>query len=426
MKARTSEVARIKSPIKKQIKHLGGSLQEKFPELLGELVGRLRDEGYKLVHVTKSYRKNGSERSDSFWKKRKKFGNVEVVWLCKLTPVFDSGFEFHFDFYFWFEFSKLIQNLKGCLYESGFPRTDREYARKFGEKEANRILEEIEEEMNRVMREKAVGWGRHGITDEVTERKSSFICHHRELSLSAISEVSKLRSSLREITQEPIDLIEEEQDEIERFAREELNGKVPFQIESESLEGYLAFFLWIRKPGGGFEFQLYRFVQENFEERVEKEDIRDALLKLEVHGYVDVKATDQEVMNRLSEVGVRRSKRFYEAGGEDIPGRRLFNDLKRKVDIGAYLSPLPRKRLIKSLNVPDYKVQKSLRELRRKNYVNERRVRDYRGRTVKKVKPRRSPRNLSGIKERIMDKCSEFYEVQKSSLDEMQEERPNY
>ncbi len=424
--ARTSEVVRIKSPIKKQIKHLGGASQEKFPELLNEVVSRMRDEGYKLIHVTKSYKKGESVRSDSFWKKNEKVGNIDIIWICRFTTIFDSGFEFDLDFYFWPEFSKLLQNLRGDLYESGFPFTDREYAENFGREEADRMLEGVEKEINRMMKGKFEGWGRHGLPDEVTERISSNICYLHELTLSTISEIGSLRKLLREVTEEPMEIIENEGEKIESFARDKLEEMVPFEIDPDSLEGYLAFFLWIRKPGGGFEFQLYRFVQENYGESLRKEEIRDALLRLEVHGYVDVKESDSEITDELSHLGVRRAGRFYEAAGDDIPGRRLFDNLKGKVDIGAYLSPLPRDRLVKSLDVPDYVVQKSIRKLKRKNYVNERRVRDFRGRTVKKIKPRRSPDGLSGVAKKIMKKCSEFYSVQKNSLDEMQEERPDY
>lgn len=423
LSARTAEVIQIRSPIKKQIKHLDGDSQRSFPKLLNKIVRRMRKNDYKLIHVTKSYRKKGSVRSDSFWRRETRAGSIKVVWFCTLSTVFDRGFKFKFDFDFWFEFSKFLQNLRGDLYEMGFPFTSRSYAEKFGKKEATRALEEVKGRVERKIKKKVDGWGVHGISKDVVKRKSLDICHRTDFTISSISELEKLRENLRELSEEPVDLVENSIDDISKKARGELEELIPFSIDSKSLEGFLALFLWFRDPGGGFEYQLYRFVQENYGVS-EKREIRDALLRLEVHGYVSVKETPGGMENRLKKRGIHKCARFYETGKEEIPGRGLFQKLKSEANIGAYLAPLPQKRLIRALNAPNHIVNKKIKKLVRKNYLSERKVRDFLGRTVKKIKPQRNFRGLDGLERKIMEKATEFYEVQKNSLDELQEERP--
>ncbi len=423
MSARTTEVVRVRSPIKKQIQHLDGKSQRAFPEILNEIVRRLRDHDFKLIHVTKSYREEDTICSDSFWKREKRIGSVKVVWLCTLTTIFDGGFEFKFDFDFWFEFSKFLQNLRGELYQMGFPFTLRSYAEKFGKKEATRLLEKVEKGIEKDIKEEVDGWGVHGVRKEVLDRDSLDICHRRIFKLESISELEKLREGLKEISDEPVELIEDSLDNIFDKAKVMLGDLVPFDIAPRSLEGFLALFLWFRDPGGGFEYQLYRFIQENYG-AVDKREIRDALLRLEVHGYAKVVEAPERIKNNLREFGIRRCSRFYEMSENAIPGRKLFQELKSEVDLGAYLAPLPRKRLIKELDAQNHLVNKEIKKLTRKNFLSRRKVRDFSGRTVKKIKPRRNFNHLKGLERRIVEEAEEFYEVQKTSLDEMQEKRP--
>lgn len=424
MSARTTEKVQIRSPIKKQIKHLDGESRKKFPELLEEVVRRLQKNGFKLIHGTKSYRKKNTVCSDNFWRKETRVKNIKIIWLCKFTIVFDKGFEFNFDFDYWFEYSKFLQNLRSEIYQTGFPFTSRDYAKKFGKKEATRALKEIEKEIGEKMKTKINGWGEHGIKKKITDRKSLDICHRKEFTISILSELDKLRNYLPELIEEPIEIIKNSKNEINEVARRKLKELIPFTIEPNSIEGYLAFFLWFRKPGGGFEYQLYRFIQENYGRIVDKEEIRDALLRLEVHGYVNVKETPKETRKKLEKQKIRRCRRFYETGKEQIPGQKLFQKLKSKADIGAYLTPLPKKRLVKMLNAPNHLVNKKIKELTRKNYLTERKVKNYLGRTVRKIKPKKRPRNPTRLEKRIMKKTEKFYDTQKNSLDRIQKERP--
>ncbi len=424
MSARTTEISRIKSPIKKQIQHLGGDSQKKFPELLEKIVVKLRDKDFKLFHVTKTYRKKGTIRSDNFWRKETRIKNIKVVWLCTLTIIFDNGIDFQFDFDYWFEFSKFLQNLRSDIYELGFPFSSRSYAKRFGKKEATRSLEEVEKAVGEVMKNKTDGWGIHGVKKKITDRKSVDICHKKEFKLSSISELDKLRNSLTEIIEEPIDVAKESKDEIEKTSQEKLEELIPFEISPNSLEGYSAFFLWFRNPGGGFEYQLYRFIQENYGKIVEKEKIRDALLRLEVHGYANVKETPQNLKRKMREKGIRRYSRFYEVGREDFPGKKIFNELKNKTNIGAYLYPISRKQLIKKVDAPSHLVENKIKKLTRKNYLSKRKVKDFLGRTVRKIKPQRDPRKATRLENKIMKEAKEFYDIQKECLDQMQKGRP--
>ncbi|KXB01165.1 hypothetical protein AKJ41_02500 [candidate division MSBL1 archaeon SCGC-AAA259O05] len=423
MSARTAEIMRIKSPIKKEVKHLGGNQEEEFSELINKSVRWLRKYNFKLVHVTKSYRKKDSIRADSFWRKEKKVGNIKVVWLCTFTVDFDSGFELIFDFDFWFDLSKFSQNLRGDLYEKGFPYTNRSYAKEFGKKEVDRTMKEVRGTVIRSLRRRIGGWGKHGIISEVTERRSLDICHRKEFSLSSVPEFEKLRENLRDGVEEPVGLVENLEGELEKEARNKIEDVIPFSLEADSLESHLAFFLWFRQPGGGFEYQLFRFVQENYG-LVEENEIEEALLRLEVHGYTDVSETPEELRKEMEKRGIKRCRRFYELGKKEISGKELFRSLKRKTRIGAYLSPLPRKRLTRQLDGPNHLVEKKIQKLKRTGYITERKVKDFSGRTVKKIKPRRNPKRTNGLKRKIMEKSQNFYDVQKSSLDELQEERP--
>ncbi|KXB06414.1 hypothetical protein AKJ53_00300, partial [candidate division MSBL1 archaeon SCGC-AAA382F02] len=260
--------------------------------------------------------------------------------------------------------------------------------------------------------------------NDVVDRKSIDICHRKEFAFSSISELEKLRNSLKEVTEEPIELLEDFQDEIEKITNEKVNTLIPFSIKPNSLEGFLALFLWFRKPGGGFEFQLYRFLHENYKKIPKGKEIREALLRLEVHGYTEVKETPNEIRKRMENKGIQKCRRFYETGKTNIPGRELFNKLKSKITTGAYLAPLPRKKLVKSLKAPDHLVNKAIRDLTRKGYLSQRNVKDSLGRTVRKIKPKRSPRRITGLEKRVVKEAREFYNVQKNSLDDMQEERP--
>ncbi len=426
MKARTAEVARIKSPIKKELKHLGGQSQQKFPELLNEIVSRLLNEDYKLIQVSKSYRENGYICSDNYWKREEKVENIIIVWMCKVQLMFDNGFKFRFDFDYWFKFSKMIQNIKGDLYQSGFPFTDRQYAKKFGEKEAEKIMERTEESLKNKIREKVSGWGEHSFPDKVSEKRATAICHRKEFDISSISQMGKLRRNLIEIREEPIDLVKKNHKDYEEKGQKKLKELYPFEINPDSIEGYLAYFLWFRNPGGGFEFQLYRFIHENFDNSVEKKEIRNALLRLEVHGYANVKKTPEKIVKKFRKHGIKRSDRFYETGEFEIPGRILDRRLNKKVRVKAYLSPLPKKRLINHLNAPDYKINNLIEKLVRKNYLKKRKTSDFLGRTVNKLKTIKSPRNLKGLEHKIMKKVKKFYNVQKNSLDQVQKARPQY
>ncbi|KXA92861.1 hypothetical protein AKJ65_06935 [candidate division MSBL1 archaeon SCGC-AAA259E19] len=424
MTARTAEVIQIKAPIRRQIRHLDGSSEQTFSELLKETVSRLRKNGYKLIHVTKSYRRRGNVRADNFWKKERRVENVKIVWLCTLSFIFDGNFKFQLDFDYWFEFSKFLQNLRGDLYESGFPYTSRDFAEEFGKGEATRALEKIREVVKERIKSQASGWGEHGVIDEVTGRKSPEICHRKEFSMSSLSELDKLRDGLDELTEEPVELVKKSQEKINEIAQNKLKELIPFSIDPNSPEGYLSFSLWFRKPGGGFEYQLYRFVQENYE-ILGKERIRDALLRLETHGYVRVRRTPKDLRKEMEKRGIKKCRRFYEIEDGDVPGEELSDVLRNKTRIGAYLAPLPRRRLVKHLDAPDHLVQKELRKLKRRKYLLERKVRDFSGKTVRKIKPKKSYRNLKGIKKQIMKKAGKFYDIQKEALDQVQEMRPD-
>jgi len=424
LSARAAEINRIKSPIKKEIKHLAGKTEKEFPELLEKIVVKLREKDFKLTHVTKSYRKKGTIRSDNFWKREDRVKNVKIVWLCRLTIIFDDGIDFKFDFDYWFEFSKFLQNLRGKIYDLGFPYTTRSYAKKFGKKEATRALEEIENTINEKLKEKSEGWGVHGIKKEASNRNSTNICHQKEFKCSSIPELDKLRKSIDDIIEDPMEIIEENRNEIEKIANKKIKDLFPFDIKADSLEGYLALFLWFRDPGGGFEFQAYRFVQENFGNVVKKEDIRDALLRLEVHDYAEVKETPGKLRNQLNKKDIDRNSRFYETGKREINGKRIYRKLNYEPELGAYLYPLSRKKLIKKVNAPDHLVNKKIKELTRKDFLSKNKVRDYRGRTVKKIKPKRNLKSPSKLEKNIMRKIKNHYDEQKRCLDKIQDERP--
>lgn len=424
MSARTSKVARIKAPVKKQIRQLGGNLQNEFHNLLNEIVSRLSKDGYKLSHVTKSYRKKETIVSDNFWKKEKVIGNIKIIWICTVRTVFKNGFEFRFDFDYWFDFSRLLQNLKADIHEKGFPKTSRPYAKGFWKKEADQALEKVEKSIKKMVKRQIGGWGRHGIINEVTNRKSSDICHRIKISISSISEIEKLRNSLRKLGEDPTEMMDDFQIEIEKTSREKLNQLFPFSLNAQKLEGHLAFFLWFRKPGGGFEYQLHRFAHENFKRILKPKEIEKALLKLEVHGYAKVKETPNELRRKLEKRGIKRCRRFYETGEKRIPGRKLFKELKNEVNIGAYLAPVSRKILMERIDAPKHLVDKSINGLVRRNYLSKRRIRDSLGRSVRKIKPNKNPLKTSGLKRQIMEKASGFYDIQKKALDQLQAGRP--
>ncbi|KXA91404.1 hypothetical protein AKJ63_01495 [candidate division MSBL1 archaeon SCGC-AAA259D18] len=424
MTARTAEVIQIKAPIRRQIRHLDGNSEKTFSKLLNETVSRLRKNDYKLIHVTKSYRRKGKIRTDNFWKKETKVENIKVVWLCTFSLVFKRGFKFQLDFDYWFEFSKFLQNLRGDLYARGFPYTSRSFAENFGKGEATRALEKIKTLVKEKMKSQVNGWGEHGIIDEVTDRKSPEIRHQKEISISSLSELDNLRNSLDELTEEPAELVKNSQREINKIARKKLKELIPLSIDPNSLEGYLSFFLWFRKPGGGFEYQLYRLIQENYD-ILSKNKIRDALLRLETHGYIKVRETPENLRKKMEKRGIKRCRRFYEIEGGNVPGKELFDELRDKTRIGAYLAPLPEKRLVKHLDAPDHLVQKELRKLKRRNYLSERKVRDFSGRSVTKIKPKKNYGGTKGLKKQIMKKAGKFYEVQKEALDQLQEIRPD-
>ncbi len=424
MSARAAEINRIKSPIKKEIKHLAGKTEKEFPELLEKIVIKLREKGFKLSHVTKSYRKKDTIRSDNFWKKEDRVKNIKIVWLCKLTIIFDDGIEFKFDFDYWFKFSKFLQTLRGEIYDSGFPYTKRPYAKKFGKKEATRALDKIEKKINEKLKRKSEGWGVHGVKKEFSERKSSNICHQKEFKVSSIPELDKLRKSIDGIIEDPMEIIEENRGEIEETANKKIKALFQFDREAVSIEGYLALFLWLTDQGGGVDFQAYRFVQENFGKVVKKEDIRDALLRLEVHNYANVKETPQKLRNELNKQDIKRNARFYETGKRKIQGKEIHKKLNYQPDLGAYLYPLSRKKLVKKVNAPNHLVNKKIKELTRKNFLSKNKVKDFRGRTVKKIKPKRNLKNPSKLERKIMRLIKKHYDKQKQCLDKMQERRP--
>ncbi|MBS3815659.1 MAG: hypothetical protein KGY45_03755, partial [Hadesarchaea archaeon] len=93
----------------------------------------------------------------------------------------------------------------------------------------------------------------------------------------------------------------------------------------------------------------------------------------------------------------------------------------RRVNIRAYLDPLPKKKLIKSLDAPDHIVNKKIDYLVRRGVLSERRVYSCRGRTVQKIKPKKKPRWLGGLERKIVEKANKHYEVQKNALDIMQD-----
>lgn len=388
------------------------------------MVRRFRKNDFKLIHVTKAYNEGEAIRSDNFWKRETRIGNIKIVWMCKQTVEFNGGFKFSFDFDYWFEFSKFLQILRGELYEKGFPYTPRPYAEDFGREEATRALNEVKKKVNSKLKKRTEGWGKHGIIQDVTERKSLEICHQDKIEISSISELERFRKKLSKILEGPRDLLKNSEKELYSLAKEKLEELIPLEIDPYSLEGYLAFFLWFRNPGGGFEYQLYRFVWENFEKRIKKKDIRDALLRLEVHGYAKVRETSQELRKNMRKRGIKRSKRFYELGRGEVPGRKLPDKLKRRTHIGAYLAPLPKKDLIKRIDAPDHILNRKIDNLERKNYLSKRKVKDFLGRTVKKIKPRKGPGGCNGLERKIIKKAGKFYEIQKTALDEMQEERP--
>ncbi|KXA99178.1 hypothetical protein AKJ42_03605, partial [candidate division MSBL1 archaeon SCGC-AAA261C02] len=289
-------------------------------------------------------------------------------------------------------------------------------------KESTRILEKIRRHIQRKLKSKIGGWGVHGIKSDVTERDSPNICHHREFSISSFPEIDELRKTLRSVREAGLETVEESAGEIHDVARDKLDDLVPFEIKPKSLEGYLAFFACLRKPRGAFENQFHRFIYENYRGKtIRKKDIRDALLRLEVHGYLIVTRTPRDLRRKLEGSGIRRSRRFYEVGIREPPEEQLFQRLNKKVDIGAYLDPLPRRRLVKSLDAPDHIVNKSIKKLERKGILSERRVFNCLGRTVRKIKPKRRPKRLSGLDRRIVEKADHHYEVQKNALDQMQE-----
>ena len=53
---KTAEIALIRAPIKGPLRHLDARSKQIFPDILGEVVGELKGEGFKLVHVSKCYR----------------------------------------------------------------------------------------------------------------------------------------------------------------------------------------------------------------------------------------------------------------------------------------------------------------------------------------------------------------------------------
>ncbi len=418
--AKRSEIVQIRSPIKKEIKHLGGSDQHSFSELLEQIANKMNKWGYKLIHVTKAFRDGDKTCSESYWKRDKIRGDIKIVWLCSLRLVFDKGFKFELDFDVWFEFSKLLQETREKIYRDGFPYTSRPYAENFGKEETTRILEKIRNSVRRVLREKCDGWGEHGVIDNVTDRKSQAICHLKKIGLSSFPEFDKLRETLREVEEIPTSVLGNSREDILEIVDKKKCELIPFSIDSQSLEGFLAFFLWFRSPGGGLEYQLYRFVQENWNDLVKLSRIEEALLRLEVYDYVKVEEVPYDLRKELEKRGIKRCKRFYELKNHDVLNRRFFSDTKRKARLGAYLSPLPKKRLVRHLNAPNHIVLKNIRNLVRRNYLLEKKVRDFSGRTVRKIKPKRGFGSLSELDREIMKKSKNFYEVQKDLLDKMQ------
>lgn len=422
LSARTAEVIQIRAPIKRHIRHLDSQFKRIFPKLLNGIVRRLRKNGYKLIHVSKAYRKGGIARSDSFWKKETVEENINIVWFCTLTPIFERGFRFQVDLDLWFEFPKILENLRAELYEAGYPHTSRKYALEFSKEEATRILGGVEESLQQKIRTRVRGWGDHGIPKDVADRSSQKICHRRVFSLDSIPELVELGKTLRKVEGEGTNLAEDMAEKIGNVAREKLKSSFPFQIDPMSIEGFLAFFLWIRKPGGGFEYQLYRFVHENYGKEILRDsDIRDALLRLELHGYVNVRKTPSKLRKKLERNKISRCRRFYLLGPMDVSGRKLSDRLGDKVNVGAYLAPLPRHRLINSLDFPDHLISKSIKELVRRDVISERKVLDCRGRTVWKIKSKRRRRGLTKLEGKIVSEARRHYDVQKKALDRMQE-----
>lgn len=67
---------------------------------------------------------------------------------------------------------------------------------------------------------------------------------------------------------------------------------------------------------------------------------------------------------------------------------------------------------------------KKIKKPTKKNYLSERKVREFFGRTVKKIKSKSNSRGLNGLENNIMEKVTKFYEIQNYYLDELEEERP--
>lgn len=340
-----------------------------------------------------------------------------------MTIIFDNGIEFKFDFDYWFEFNKFLQNLRGEIYDRGFPHTNREYPKNFAKKEATRSLQKIEETISGILKEKSEGWGKHGIKKDFTDRKSINICHKEDFSISSISEMDKLRNCFEDIKEEPEKIVKENKQKIKKTSEDKIEKFFPFEIKPNTIEGYISHFLLFRKPGGGFEYQVYRFIQENYG-IVEKEKIKNALLRLEVHGYLNVKSTPKKLKKRMEKQDIKRYTRFYELNTQKINENKIKNELKYKTDIGAYLFPFSKKKLIKKVDAPSHHVKRKTGKLIRKNYLSERKVKDFLGRTVRKIKPKRYIQNPTKLERKIITKVRRFYDIQKECLDEMQEERP--
>lgn len=58
---------------------LDGKSRRTFPEILNEIVGRLREEDFKLTRIAKSYRREGLNLLRWLLEEKRRIGSVEVV-----------------------------------------------------------------------------------------------------------------------------------------------------------------------------------------------------------------------------------------------------------------------------------------------------------------------------------------------------------
>jgi len=421
MPARTTEIARICSPIKGPLRHLDSSSKKLFPEILQEVVGELGNLGFKLAHVSKCYEQDGVSRADSFWIRRDTGHKIRITWLCRMTVVFQRGFRLEFDVDFWFGIPRILETLRADFYRAGFPRASSRQALKLAKREVTKILKEVENPaLSELEMEFKDGLGKHGVPKNLKIRLTRKICHGTRFSVSAHPDLERFRREMKGVIENVKKVVSVRGADVREIARKKFKSLLSSPIDPNSLEGLCLLFLNARGAGGAFEYQIRRFVHESLgEAEVRRRDIERALLRLEVYGYALSWGLPRRVRKELESLGVQRASRFYSIGTE-VPGQLLPED-RRKTQEKLYLEPLTREKLLKRVEAPAHFTKQAFERLIRQRVLSERWVYDSRGRMIRGIWPRRWERRLSDLEAEIVSVVRGHYSRQRKLLSIMQE-----